>query len=142
MVTSGQMLSPDDIHQMLQETWPKAAVRCLELTSEMAVAALTPAPGDIRPGNLISGPTLFAAADSALWFAILGAIGRTEPMTLTSELSIRFLRPARGDLVYARALVDRVGRTSAVGTVKIWTDDESRPVAVAQGSFVLPAARL
>jgi len=134
------MISPDDIHQMLQETWPAAAVRCLEVTSQMAVAALTPVPADIRPGDLISGPALFAAADSALWFAVLGAIGRAEPMALTSELSIRFLRPARGKLVHARAVIDRAGRTSAVGTVRVWTDDESKPVAVAQGSFVLPTA--
>ena len=42
-------------------------------------------------------------ADSAVWFLVNGALGRLEPMTVTSELSIRFLRPAKGDKLYARA---------------------------------------
>ena len=98
-------------------------------------------PGDdaIRPGGYISGPTQFAIADGALWYLVFAAIGRVEPMALTSELSIRFLRPAIGAVLWARATQEVAGRRQVVGSVRIWTDDnEQRPCAVAQGTYVLP----
>jgi acyl-coenzyme A thioesterase PaaI-like protein len=54
-------------------------------------------------------------------------------------MSIRFLRPARGEVLRARADLHLAGRRSVVGTVTVWTDDPDRPVAVAQGTYVRPA---
>ena len=96
----------------------------------------------MRPGGFISGPTQFAIADAALWYLAFGAIGRVELMALTSELSIRFLRPAIGDVLNARAELASKSRRSVVGTVWVWAgDDERRPSAVAQGTYALPSDR-
>ena len=93
----------------------------------------------IRPGGYVSGPTQFAIADAALWYALFGAVG-IEAMALTSELSIRFLRPAVGSALMARAELDHVGRRRVVGTVTMWMDDTpGRRVSVAQGTYVRPA---
>ena len=95
--------------------------------------------GDLRPGGYVSGPTQFALADAALWYLVFGAIGRVEPMALTSELSIRFIRPAIGETLWARATLDVAGRRNVVGTVRIWVDErEDRATAVAQGTYALP----
>ena len=94
-------------------------------------------PGALRPGKIISGPTVFSICDAALFYASLSAIGM-EPMTLTSEMSIRFLRPARGEVIRARATVNSLGSRAIVGTVVAYTDDESKPVAVAQGTYMRP----
>ncbi len=131
-------VTPDDLNQMLDTMWPSAGVRCVELSTEHAIAERAPSPHDLRPGGYISGPAQFAIADSALWFLVSGALGRVEPMALTSELSIRYLRPALGEMVRARATLDRRGRHSVVATVQVWTDDPSRPTAVAQGTYALP----
>jgi uncharacterized protein (TIGR00369 family) len=128
----------DQINAMLAAEWPAAPVQCLEVSADGALAELRPTAADLRPGGIVSGPTVFAAADSAIWFAVSGAMGRAEPMALTSELSIRFLRPARGNVVHARASIERAGRTMVVATARVWTEDESRPVAVAQGTYALP----
>ncbi|MDG1368040.1 MAG: PaaI family thioesterase, partial [Acidimicrobiales bacterium] len=62
-----------------------------------------------------------------------------EPMALTSDLSIHFLRPAQGTTLWARADLDKAGRLMVVGTVKIWVDnDPDRLVATAQGTYVMP----
>ena len=95
---------------------------------------------DIRPGGFIAGPTQFAVVDAALWFLVFGALGRIEPMALTSELSIRYLRPAIGPMLYARADLAAISRRSVVGTVTVWTADPDRPTAVAQGTYALPLA--
>jgi acyl-coenzyme A thioesterase PaaI-like protein len=60
-------------------------------------------------------------------------------MALTSELSIRFLRPAQGSILWARATLDVAGRRNVVGTVRVWCDErDDRPTATAQGTYVLP----
>lgn len=133
------MVDADAVNKMLESAWSGAGCRCVEVTPTMALAELVPHPSMTRPGGFISGPTLFAIADAALWFLVFGALDRIEPMALTSELSIRFLRPATGDRIFARATLNSVGSRKVVGSIAVWTDDqETRPSAVAQGTYVLP----
>ncbi len=132
------MISPDAINRMLTEHWPEARVRCAAVSATSARAILTPRPENIRPGGFISGPTQFAAADSALWFLVCGVSGAAVPMALTSELSIRFLRPALGAALHSEAVLERAGRRTVVATVRVWTDERERPCATAQGTYFRP----
>ncbi len=133
-------VTPRLINEMLEKHWPAARCTCTEVGPEHAVASLTPGELDIRPGGYIAGPVLFTAADAALWFLCFGAAGRIEPLALTSELSIRYLRPARGKTVMARAELNKAGRRSVVGTVSVWTDASDAPSATAQGTYILPVS--
>ena len=103
-----------------------------------AIARRDVQPGEIRPGGFVSGPTQFGIADAALWYMTFVGIGRIEPMAMTSELSMRFLRPAVGEVMWAKATIDVAGRRSVVGTVSVWTTDESKPCSVGQGTYMLP----
>lgn len=133
--------TPDDVNAMIREAFPSSENLCTELGDGYAVASRTVSAAELRPGGFISGPTQFALADAALWYLVFAVIGRVEPMALTSELSIRFVRPAIGNVISARATIDAAGRRNVVGTVRIWTDDrEHQPTAVAQGTYVLPAS--
>lgn len=132
------MITPQLINDMLEKNWPEARCFCTDVAPKHAIAALTPMASDLRPGGYISGPTLFAVADAALWFLCFGASERLEPLALTSDLTIRFLRPARGATVSARADLNKVSKRSVIGTVTIWTDDVDAPVAIAQGTYILP----
>ena len=89
-------MNADDVNVMLAEHFPGAGANCVELGGTYAVASTELSELSIRPGGYVSGPTQFAIADAALWYVTFVAIGRIEPMALTSELSIRFLRPAQG----------------------------------------------
>jgi uncharacterized protein (TIGR00369 family) len=127
---------------MVREAFPSSENLCAELGEGYAVASRRVDPGELRPGGFISGPTQFGLADAALWYLVFAVVGRIEPMALTSELSIRYLRPAVGDVLWARATIDSAGRRNVVGTVRVWTDDRPhKPTAVAQGTYVLPATR-
>ncbi len=104
-----------------------------------AVARRVVDESELRPGGFVSGPSQFGIADAALWYLVFGALGRVEPMALTSELSIRFLRPAQGTVLWARATLESAGRRSVVGSVHVWCDDRSdKPSATAQGTYALP----
>lgn len=128
----------DEINEFLERDFTGTGNRC-EAVGEWWATALMRTDGiALRPGGIISGPTVFGVCDAALYYACFTAIG-IEPMALTSELSIRFLRPARRAELRARADLHHAGRRSIIGTVIAWTDDIDRPVAVAQGTYVRPA---
>jgi uncharacterized protein (TIGR00369 family) len=99
---------------MVRDGFPSSANLCAELGEGYAVASRTVDPSELRPGGFISGPAQFGLADAALWFLVFSVIGRVEPRALTSELSIRFLRPAIGETLWARAAVDSAGRRNVV----------------------------
>ncbi|MEC8717974.1 MAG: PaaI family thioesterase, partial [Pseudomonadota bacterium] len=123
------------------EAFPISGQRCVEVGGRWAVAAITPDERSRRPGDIISGPTIFGLCDAVLWYALFGAVG-LEPMALTSELSIRYLRPARGDTVFARAELHHVGKRSVIGSIRCWVDEaEDKTVAVAQGTYIRPQPR-
>ena len=71
----------------------------------------------IRPGGVINGPTLMAAADVAMWFAIMTKLGRTD-MAVTVELNTAFLSGAKPEDVYCRAEILKLGRRLVYGTAE------------------------
>ena len=70
-----------------------------------------------RPGGIINGPALMAAADCAMWLAIKARIG-LQGDALTSELNTAFLSPARGEHVYCTARILSMGRRRIYGVAE------------------------
>ena len=112
-------LTPQAVDDAVQQSWTDRPNRCLEISPTHALARTVTADVSLRPGGFIPGPTQFSLADVVLWYLAFGALDRIEPMALTSVLSIRFLRPAQGETMWARADLDKAGRSSVVGTGKI-----------------------
>lgn len=132
-------MTPAAVNSMLEQQFPGTGNSCVELGPTHALARSEVETGSLRPGGFVSGPTQFALVDAALWYLVFGAVGRIEPMALTSELSIRYLRPAQGSVLWARATLESAGRRNVVGSVRVWCDGrEHKPSATAQGTYVLP----
>jgi len=124
---------------MVREQFPGSIIDCVEVGATHAVARTTATAESIRPGGYISGPTQLGLADAALWYLVFGVTERIEPMAVTSELSIRFVRPALGEVLWARATLDSISRHTMVGSVRVWVDDRAdRPSSIAQGTYALP----
>ena len=135
-------LDVDAVNRMVRDQFPGTGNRCIELGADYAIAAYDVQPDDIRPGGFISGPCQFSLADSALWFLSFVALERIEPMALTSELSIRFLRPGQGERIICRATLEAVSRRSVVGTAHVWCDgNPTKITAAAQGTYAVPLPR-
>lgn len=93
--------------------------------------------GHLRPGGTISGPSLFALADLALYVAILAQIGRV-PLAVTTNLNINFLRkPAAGDVLGEARLI-KLGKRLAVGEVALHSVGAAELVAHATGTYSIP----
>jgi acyl-coenzyme A thioesterase PaaI-like protein len=95
----------------------------------------------LRPGGTISGPSLMALADTGMWTALLGMIGR-EPLSVTSHLDIDFLRKPGPADVLARTQLHKIGKRLAVGDVLMYSDGEPEPCARASVTYAIPAHRL
>lgn len=92
----------------------------------------------VRPGGTLSGPTLMALADAAMYAVVLGRLGRVE-MAVTSNLNINFLaRPRPVDLL-AQAKILRLSRRQAVCEVMLYcAGSEDELVAHVTGTYALP----
>ena len=92
----------------------------------------------LRPGGTVSGPTIFALADVAVYLAILSRIG-PKALTVTTNASIDFLRkPGAGCDIIAVAKILKLGRVLAVGDVLIYSDGHADPVARASMTYSIP----
>ena len=91
----------------------------------------------LRPGGTISGPTMMELADFAMYVAVFSAIG-PQPLAVTTNLTINFLRkPAQADLVAAAKLM-KVGKRLAVGEVTIYSAGSDEPVAHVTATYSIP----
>jgi acyl-coenzyme A thioesterase PaaI-like protein len=93
---------------------------------------------ELRPGGTVAGPVLMAVADVALYVAILGEIGIV-PLTVTTNLSINFLRKpsADRDIVGVCKLM-KLGRSLAVGEVALYSEGSDDMVAHVVGTYSIP----
>lgn len=137
------VVAVDEVNRMIREGFPSAwedGARCESLADGEAVVRQLYRPEGNRPGGYIPGPTQFAVADLALWCAVFTRIG-LEPMSVTSDLHIHFLRPAVGGDLMARCKILRVGKSRIHGTVDVWIDgDPDRLVAHAVGAYSNPTS--
>jgi uncharacterized protein (TIGR00369 family) len=94
-------------------------------------------PAFLRPGGVISGPTMMSMADTSAYALILAHIGEVE-MAVTTSLTIHFLRPCKqGDLV-ADATLLRLGRRIATCDIRLWTEAPDKIAAQATVAYAIP----
>ncbi len=92
----------------------------------------------LRPGGTVSGPSIFALADVAMYLAILSQIGPVA-LTVTTNASIDFMRkPQAGRDMLGQARVLKLGRSLAMGDVLLFSDGSPDPVARAGLTYSIP----
>jgi acyl-coenzyme A thioesterase PaaI-like protein len=138
-----QRLSAEEGTSFLEEVFPGTMERFKieEITPMHARVRSHFSEYQLRPGGTISGPTMMTMADTAMWVALLGMIGR-EPLSVTSHLSIDFLRkPEQRDLI-GFATIHKIGKKLAVGDVLMYSEGEEAPCARASVTYAIPSVRL
>jgi len=137
-------LTADEIGELLAAEFPQAFYAGCGLTIEKVeygnVSVRRAYHADyLRPGGTISGPTMMELADFAMYVAVFSAVG-AQPLAVTTNLTINFLRkPAQADLV-AEAKLLKVGKRLAVGEVAIYSAGQDEPVAHVTSTYSIPSA--
>ncbi|MEZ5322487.1 MAG: PaaI family thioesterase [Microthrixaceae bacterium] len=91
---------------------------------------------DLRPGGSVSGPTMMMLADSGAYAAILAHIG-LEPLAVTTNLSINFVRRAAPGVLVCDAKVLKAGRSLAVVEASLHDGEPVHKVAYAMVTYSL-----
>jgi uncharacterized protein (TIGR00369 family) len=116
---------------------PSQMPRVTHVAPGLAMLSAPTSERSLRPGGLISGPTLMSLADTAAYALILAHIGEVA-MAVTTSLTIHFLRPCKpGDLV-AEARMLKLGRRIATCEVTLWTEGRDRAAAKATVAYAIP----
>lgn len=94
----------------------------------------------LRPGGTVSGPTLMALADFAMYVVLLSAIGPIG-LAVTTNLNINFLRKGEpGQDVVAAARLLKLGKRLAVGEVQLLSGTSPDPIAHVTATYSIPNA--
>lgn len=76
----------------------------------------------LRPGGTVSGPALMGLADVAMWAALLTLTGGRDE-SVTSTMTVNFLRPIFAKPAIAEARVVKRGRRAIFGEVLIRAEE-------------------
>lgn len=132
-------MTPSELDEFLAGAFPKMprTYRVTEVTDTGVVLWLPVGEEHERPGGTVSGPTMMALADAAAWLATLSRIGPVA-LSVTSSLTINFLRkPPIADL-WARATLLKLGRRLSVSEVHLASDGSGDLVAQATVTYAIP----
>ncbi|GAB4267862.1 MAG: PaaI family thioesterase [Pararhodobacter sp.] len=95
----------------------------------------------LRPGGTVSGPSMFALADLAMYVVTLAMIGPVA-LAVTTNCSIDFMRkPEAGRDLIGRARLHKLGKSLAVGDVLITNDGSDALLARASLTYSIPPRR-
>lgn len=134
------MLTASDINMAIRQGLPAAENSGFQVdtvAADKVMCRMVYHASQLRPGGTLSGPTMMALADAAMYAAIMAKLGRIE-MAVTQNININFLaRPKPADLL-AEVVVLKLGRRTVVMDVKIFSEGSTELVAHATGTYSLP----
>jgi uncharacterized protein (TIGR00369 family) len=93
----------------------------------------------LRPGNTVSGPSLFTLADIGGYVCVLSHAG-PDALSVTTNLNINFMRKAGPGPVDGHCRILKLGRSLMVFDIDI-VGQEGQTVAHATGTYSIPPKR-
>ncbi len=136
-----ETLGPDALNDFLAAAFPESRLPMrVTRSNDDGVELVWPVESvQLRPGNTISGPTLMTLADTVAYVAVVARIG-LQFLTVTSSLSIDFLRkPPPADL-RATGEVLKLGRRQAVVSIRIYSTADDELVAHSTCTYAVPSS--
>ncbi|MFQ5612251.1 MAG: PaaI family thioesterase [Anaerolineae bacterium] len=135
------MSLPDNVQKMIDAM---SLLQDLEMAFEhvgegLCRCSLPVRPRLMNPHGGLHGGVAFTLADTGMGFAVFSLIEADERAS-TLDITIRYLKPARGERITAHCRVVRRGATIAVTQAQV-VDDAGEVVALADGAFYISKER-
>ena len=131
-------MTPTKAQQHLEDLfapWVKAlSPQVTAIGPEGCTMVIPVTPEIMRAGDIVSGQTLAALADTAMVFACFGHYGTPTPVG-TVTLDTQFLRPAVGETIRAEAEITRAGKSMLFARATLIAEPSEKPVAMATATF-------
>ncbi|TDK47381.1 PaaI family thioesterase [Antarcticimicrobium luteum] len=133
-------LNREELTDYLAEVFPQIRddFAIDDLTENTITMRLLTDDRHLRPGGTVSGPSMFALADVAVYAMVLARVGK-KALAVTTNCSLDFMRkPEAGRDVIAHCRLLKLGRVLAVGDVLMVSDGGDKPVARATLTYSIP----
>ena len=109
-----------------------------EISKDSFVLGLVTSQKHLRPGDTVSGPTMFALCDVTSYIGLLAILGPVA-QSVTTNCSIDFMRRPEAGLLVCRANVLKLGKRLAVFDGRIYSGVlEEKPVARFSVTYAIP----
>ena len=133
-------LNQQQITDLLQQHFPQIQdeISIDSLNDQEATVRLSVNNRHLRPGNTVSGPSMFLLADVAAYIAILAQVGaRTQAVTTSAHRDFLRKPQAQADII-ATTKVLKIGKQLAVVDVYLYSENDDNMVARAAMTYSLP----
>lgn len=134
-----------EINAFLKKVYPQlnddfAAYEAIDIFAGGCVVRLNADHRHLRPGNTISGPSLFTLADIGGYVCVLSHAG-PDALSVTTNLNINFMRKAEAGPVEGHCRIMKLGRSLMVFDIDMISGADRQVVAHATGTYSIPPSR-
>lgn len=132
-------ISIEEITKKLQNIFPQVAYKyeIVKLKHKFSEVKLITNFENLRPGNTISGPSMFELADLSFYIAVMASSELGEK-SVTTNVSINFIKkPSLSNLIGVTQ-INKIGKQLIVGDVEILSEDKKQIYAQALFTYSIP----
>ena len=94
---------------------------------------------DLRPGNTISGPSIFTLVDCAFYALTLSLVGK-EALAVTTNVNINFVKKTSQEDLFCHTRMLKFGKQLCVGDAMVYSDRGL--IAQASLTYSIPPKRM
>ena len=118
-------ISIKEISKKLKDIFPQVADKyeIISLKSNYSEVKLLSNNKNLRPGNTISGPSMFELADLSFYIAIMASTDLGDK-SVTTNVSINFIKKPLLSNLLGISQIKKMGKRLVVGDVEILSEDK------------------
>ena len=132
-------ISIEEISKKLKDIFPQVADKyeIISLKSKYSEVKLLSNNKNLRPGNTISGPSMFELADLSFYIAIMASTDLGDK-SVTTNVSINFIKKPLLSNLLGISQIKKMGKRLVVGDVEILSEDKKQIYAQALFTYSIP----
>jgi uncharacterized protein (TIGR00369 family) len=139
------LLNADEINELLKSVYPQLnsemmAYQAVDVFPGGCVVRLNATDKHLRPGNTVSGPSLFTLADIGGYVCVLSH-GGPDALSVTTNLNINFMRKAEAGPIDGHCRILKLGKSLMVFDIEMVAGPDKAIVAHATGTYSIPPKR-
>ena len=139
------MMDADQVNDLMGKVYPQLneafrAFYATEVFPGGCVVRLDADERHLRPGDTVSGPSLFTLADIGGYVCVLTHAG-PDALSVTTNLNINFMRKAEAGPIDGHCRILKLGKSLMVFEIDMRAGPDQHTVAHATGTYSIPPRR-
>ncbi len=136
------VMNADEVNKLMNKVYPQLneefnAFHTVDVFEGGCVVRLDADERHLRPGNTVSGPSLFTLADIGGYVCVLTHAG-PDALSVTTNLNINFTRKAEAGPIDGHCRILKLGKNLMVFEIDMRAGPDNLTVAHATGTYSIP----